>query len=91
MAPPTANPSGSLNPELATAWAIEWSEKYSDRWQLSPRRTRAGAQVYVLRQPLAPIQLDSPGPSTPQPRPLPEDNLSVRAIRELELQLKETT
>jgi hypothetical protein len=27
----------------------------------------------------------------PDPRTLPEDNLSVRAIRELESQLKETT
>jgi len=30
-------------------------------------------------------------PAEPEPRSLPEDNLSVRAIRELELQLKETT
>lgn len=80
MSFPAAHPLGSLNPERATAWQHSWDIRFTSLW----RRVGIG---YFLRTP--PPVTSQPYPSGP--RPLPESNESVRAIRALEAQLKETT
>ncbi len=79
-----------FRPGADLEWEAEWEAKHAGNWRSLASRF-GGSHLYVPTRPLMDLPITLPMPKQdPQPRTLPEDNLSVRAIRELELQLKET-
>ncbi len=77
-----------VNADAAVEWARQWARSCSHRWTLVG--FYKGIERYEPAVPMQIVLLSMPSKPDPCPRPLPDDNESVKAIRALELALKET-